>query len=470
MDNNQFGNLNGFDTVNSDKNEAVQPDKPEGFTPPERPAQTFSPQQSPAAQSYGTPFVSPYAGGTAQPPHGYTPYVQRPVSPAAASSAVPAPGVLPKRPEKQKKQRGFGSIVAAMLATAIIASGATGATVFTIMDQNGGQAAENKTTEVKTINVEGTANNVIEAVAEKAGPSVVGIVVSVTARTSLFGQESTASSEGSGVVFSADGYIITNYHVISAAVTYTGSKISVYLPSSADQAVSATLVGYDSPTDLAVLKIDKSGLVPIELGDSSALKVGETVVAIGNPGGLDFMGSVSAGIISGLNRKIVLEDIGEMSLLQTDASINPGNSGGALVNAKGQLIGINNCKMAVDGFDGMGFSIPVNTVRGTVQNIIENKDLPTPVIGIEISTRYNEQNLTMMGYPAGIVVASVTENGPADNAGIQKGDIITHLNETETKSLAAFNSAKNKFKVGEKVILSVYRSGQTHKIEVTLGS
>ena len=457
MDDNKFGSLNGFDSVNNPNEEQAKPENPVCPVPP--------------PQSHVMP-------GHTQPPvaNSYTVYTAPPVAPAEpVFQAAPAVNfAMPeKKPDRVKKQRRMGSMVAAMLATALITSAATGAAVYALMD---GQTplsftAENPATEVKTINVESTADNIIEAVAEKASPSVVGILVNIPNRGGLFGgQGGGASSQGSGVIYSADGYIITNYHVIASAVTYSGANIEVYLPSAASEAIPAKLIGYDSPTDLAVLKIEKTGLPAIEMGDSSTLKVGETVVAIGNPGGLEFMGSVSAGIISGLDRKIVLEDIGEMRLLQTDAAINPGNSGGALVNAQGKLVGINNSKMAIEDFDGMAFSIPVNTIKETIKDIIENKDLPTPVVGITISDRYNEQNLTMMGYPAGIVVASVSEGGPAAKAGIEKGDIITKINDTETKSLAAFNSTKNKFKVGETITVTVYRSGQYLNLKVTLGS
>ena len=433
---------------------AVQTPPSFGQTAPVRQA---APGEPPLAgrQAPGEPSVSMYTPPT------YVP--ARPAFPYDRPGGAPAP----LSPIKQKKQRGFGSTVAAMLAVAVLSSGMTGAIVWN-MHGTGTDTAEGSTTkEVKTINVTGTANSLVEAVAEKVAPCVVGIRTTST-MTSFFGDQ-TGAEEGSGVIYKADGYVITNYHVISSAITRSGSKIEVFLPTDASDGLTATLVGYDSPTDLAVLKINKTGLSAIELGDSSTLKVGQTVIAIGNPGGLEFMGSVSAGIISGLDRKVVLEDVGEMSLLQTDATINPGNSGGALVDAQGKLIGINNSKMSAANFEGMGFSIPVNTVKNTVEDLIQNKDVPKPYVGIEISTRYDEQALVRAGYPAGIVVGAVVDDGPASKAGLRRGDIITEFNGTAVKSVAAFNSAKNKCRAGDSVTIKVYRAGQYTDLKITLG-
>ena len=308
----------------------------------------------------------------------------------------------------------------------------------------------------------------VQAVAEAVSPSVVGIVVA-TSSQSFFGTGTSSESEGSGIIYSEDGYIITNYHVISDAVESNG-KISVYLESDSTTAISATVVGYDVSADLAVVKIDKNGLPSIGIGKSSDLKVGQTAIAVGNPGGMDFMGSVSKGIISGLDRTIQLENTTEINLIQTDAAINPGNSGGALVNSSGQLIGVNSAKMASENFEGMGFAIPVDDVVEICDRIISKKDAPVGYVGVEISTRYDASTLQMMGYPAGVVVAGVAAGSPAANAGIEKGDIITQFNGTAVTGYTVFNSEKMKYSPGDEVTLTVYRGGKTYSVKITLGT
>ena len=324
-------------------------------------------------------------------------------------------------------------------------------------------------TSTKTsIVTESTDEAAVQAVAEAVSPSVVGIVVA-TSSQSFFGTGTSSESEGSGIIYSEDGYIITNYHVISDAVESNG-KISVYLESDSTTAISATVVGYDVSADLAVVKIDKNGLPSIGIGKSSDLKVGQTAIAVGNPGGMDFMGSVSKGIISGLDRTIQLENTTEINLIQTDAAINPGNSGGALVNSSGQLIGVNSAKMASENFEGMGFAIPVDDVVEICDRIISKKDAPVGYVGVEISTRYDASTLQMMGYPAGVVVAGVAAGSPAANAGIEKGDIITQFNGTAVTGYTVFNSEKMKYLPGDEVTLTVYRGGKTYSVKITLGT
>lgn len=324
-------------------------------------------------------------------------------------------------------------------------------------------------TSTKTsIVTESTDEAAVQAVAEAVSPSVVGIVVA-TSSQSFFGTGTSSESEGSGIIYSEDGYIITNYHVISDAVESNG-KISVYLESDSTTAISATVVGYDVSADLAVVKLDKNGLPSIEIGKSSDLKVGQTAIAVGNPGGMDFMGSVSKGIISGLDRTIQLENTTEINLIQTDAAINPGNSGGALVNSSGQLIGVNSAKMASENFEGMGFAIPVDDVVEICDRIISKKDAPVGYVGVEISTRYDASTLQMMGYPAGVVVAGVAAGSPAANAGIEKGDIITQFNGTAVTGYTVFNSEKMKYSPGDEVTLTVYRGGKTYSVKITLGT
>ena len=228
------------------------------------------------------------------------------------------------------------------------------------------------------------------------------------------------------------------------------------------------VIGYDASADLAVIKIDRTDLPAVELGDSDSLEVGQTTIAIGSPGGLDYMGSVSQGIVSGLNRSITTESGVQMNLIQTDAAINPGNSGGALFNGTGKLIGINNAKMSGDDYDGIGFAIPVNEVKEICDRLIKQENQQQAYLGVTINTYYTSERLQMYGYPAGVVVYDVAENSPAAEAGIQKNDIITKFNGTAVTTYAGMISEKNKYSAGDTVTLTIYRNRQTTEVKVTL--
>ncbi len=335
---------------------------------------------------------------------------------------------------------------------------------------------------VKNIVVSDESETMVEAIYEKCADSIVG-VRTTSSLSSFFGGSQEVSGEGSGIVYSSDGYIITNYHVIAASSSSSTSsyfgqnsssssvadKIEVYLPSDPETAISATVVGYNISSDLAVLKINKTGLTAIEIGDSDTLKVGQNVVAIGNPGGLQFMGSVTSGVIGGLNRTLTIDSIGTMKLIQTDAAINPGNSGGALVNSEGKLIGINSSKLVNTSYEGMGFAIPVNDAIKICKKLISNEGTATPYIGVNINTKYTSEVLKYYGFPSGAVVNSVDDGGPADNAGIQRGDIITKFGDTEISEYTALGDALNQCSPGDTVKVEIYRSGSTKTLEVKIG-
>lgn len=380
-----------------------------------------------------------------------------------------------KNAKSKRKKNPFhlGTVIAATLASAIIASGAT-SMVFLYAGAIGGDAstadgAASTANQITNINVESTAETLVEAIAEKVTPSVVGVRVTSSVNAGIFGGTQSQVGEGSGIIYTADGYLITNYHVISEAVENSGT-VQIFLSTDIENALPAEVVGYDVSADLAVLKIDQTGLPAIEIGDSDSLKVGQTAVAIGNPGGLQFMGSTSAGVVSGLNRTIQLESSGSMKLIQTDAAINPGNSGGALVDSQGKLIGINSAKLAATDYEGMGFAIPVNSAIEICNRIIQKIGEPKTYLGLEISTYYDATTLQRMGYPAGVVIYNVTEGSPAADAGLQRGDIITKLNGSAVTSFAMFNSEKDKYSPGDTVSLTVYRQGRTQEISVTLGA
>ena len=291
--------------------------------------------------------------------------------------------------------------------------------------------------------------------------STVGITTSVT--TNFWGFQTTSAASGSGFILTGDGYVLTNYHVIESS-----NSISVTLYDG--KSYDAVLIGYDESSDIAVLKIDAEGLTPVVLGDSDNLNVGDSVVAIGNPlGELTF--SLTSGAVSALNREITLSNSVTMNLIQTDCAINSGNSGGALFNLYGEVIGITNAKYSGSGsgasIDNIGFAIPINHVRGIVESIIENGYVAKPYIGVIVSDVSEET----MGYglPAGAAVKAVSEDSPAEKAGLQVNDIITAVNGKEISGRTGLSEAVSAASVGDTLTLTVYRQGNTISVDVTVG-
>ena len=316
----------------------------------------------------------------------------------------------------------------------------------------------------------------IEAIADKSSPSVVGIQIKAkSSKSSRYPwlktpDESEAVSEGSGVIYTSDGYIITNYHVVKSAVLSSDAQVSVFTYSDLKDEKSAKIIGYDAGADIAIIKIDAENLTPVEFENSDAVRVGQTAVVIGNPAGLEFAGSVSKGIISGLNRKIKLENGVEMTLIQTDAAVNPGNSGGAIVDGTGKLIGIVNSKLVDTRLEGMGFAIPSNAVKSIADFLISRKDTAKPTLGIKMDLRYTPEILNNYGMPSGVVVDSVSEGSPAEKAGIKRGDIITKVAGKATPSAEILGSIiKNNINVNEEVPIEIYRDGNTTTVTAKLG-
>lgn len=345
---------------------------------------------------------------------------------------------------------------------------------FGVNGQSGSGNSQSQVGELKRVEIVQTAESAVTSVAEKVGPSVVGIRTTYQNTNDLFGVQQDGG-EGSGIIISTDGYILTNHHVIERAVNdktrkvQAGAKIEVYLPNKIDKPYVAEVKGYDSKTDLAVLKINEQNLNAIEFGDSNNLKIGEPAIAIGNPGGLEYMGSVTQGVISGLNRTVQLDAGRKIKLVQTDAAINPGNSGGALVNLKGQLIGVNTVKMVATGFEGLGFAIPVNDAKKIADELIKNTYISKPYLGISVDQRYTEEIAKENNMPMGVYVASVEILGAAEKAGIQAGDVITKFDGKAVKSYADLEDEKNKHKAGDTVSIEVYREGKTKTVQVKLG-
>lgn len=304
-----------------------------------------------------------------------------------------------------------------------------------------------------------SSDNPVVDIAKNVGPSLVG--VSNNVNTFAQGQGITEQEQGygSGVIISADGYIVTNNHVIEGAE-------SVTVTLGGDKTVKAEVIGADSRTDIAVLKIDPEGLdiVAAPLGDSDALEVGELAVAIGNPLGHEFAGTVTVGVISAVNRNLESEGV-TLSMIQTDAAINPGNSGGALVNSRGEVIGINTLKSTTAGYDssgnaisaeGIGFALPINDVKPIVEELIAKGHISRPGLGIK-GSMLNEDMAAIYGLPAGVLVGSVEEGGSAETAGIKAYDIITEVNGVKVTSFATLTNELANFNVGDTVTVKVWR-------------
>lgn len=378
----------------------------------------------------------------------------------------------PKKPKAPKNGHSTAVVIIASLLAAVIGAASGIAVVGSAFKKEQDKTVTNTSAATANstnvnINVDETASNIIEAVAAKATDSVVGIRTT-TSVANFFGGSQEQSGEGSGVIYTSDGYIITNYHVISDAVEVNNSKIEVFVGDNTTKSYQASVVGYNISCDLAVLKIDAQNLVAVELGNADDLKVGQFVVTIGAPGGLEFMGSVTYGVISGLNR--VVSSDSKVELIQIDAAINPGNSGGALLNSQGQLIGINSSKIASVEFEGMGFAIPIDTVKEKCDKIIARENEPSPYIGVTISERYTAQVLAYYGYPSGAVISGVTEGSPADDAGIERGDIITEFNGTEITEYSVLTELLNDLEPNDTVPLKIYRSGRYYSLNITIGA
>ncbi len=376
-----------------------------------------------------------------------------------------------KQPKKPKKKRTYSAavVIIACVLAAVISSISAAAVTFALTKGNTASApVKDYSSENVNINIEETAESVAVAVAKKLKNSVVGIRTT-TSVISFFGGSQEATGEGSGVVYTSDGYIITNYHVVENAIeSGTPSKIEVFIGDTEGDSHEASVVGYNIASDLAVLKINATGLTPVEIGDSSSLKVGQYVVSIGNPGGLEFMGSVTFGIISGLNREI--SSSSGVKLIQTDAAINPGNSGGALLDTTGKLVGINSSKIVAEEYEGMGFAIPVNTVVEKCDRIISKQNEPEAYVGINISETYTAEVLTHYGFPTGAVVLSVDADSPAAKAGIKKGDIITSFNGTDITEYTLFIDMLSDCEPESEISLEIYRSGRYYTTTLTVGS
>ena len=314
------------------------------------------------------------------------------------------------------------------------------------------------------------------AVANKVLPSVVGIEVSFDVQSNYASfyyrsQKTTSTASGSGVIISKDGYILTNNHIINTSASSTSyytvsdaNEVLIYLYNE-EEPIKAEIIGADSVTDLAVLKVDREDLTPIEYGDSDATQIGEFVLAVGNP--LDMNNTVTAGILSGKDREIDDdESSATYTLLQTDAAINAGNSGGALVNADGKLIGINTLKLAGTGIEGMGFAIPINSTLEVTEQLKSKGTVVRPYLGIT-GQDVTEYDSRVYDIPIGIYVISIEDDGSAKKSDLKAGDVITKFNGQEVKTMAELNRLKYKCNIGESVTLTVQRENDDGDFEET---
>ena len=371
--------------------------------------------------------------------------------------------------KKRKKNNGFKAVVATGLICSLIGGGIGGVVGANIAADNLRAVLLDSETdaqidETNRLQLMGGLNEVspVVAIAEKVTPSVVGVKTFGTAYT-YWGQRipNQELGSGSGIIYSEDGYIITNYHVIENAT-------SVMITLSDGTEYDARIIGSDASSDLAVLKVEAENLPEAELGDSSALQIGELVVAIGNP--LGYENTVTDGIVSGLNRQLT-DYIDSATLIQTNATINSGNSGGALANSKGKVVGINSAKLVASNAEGMGFALSINEVRPIVEEIISKGHVSRPYLGVSINSQYQVDAETAERYeiPMGIQIAEVAVHGPAERAGLQAGDIIYKVNDTLIQNFDDLIDIIDESKVGDKLRILANRNGEKVVADVILG-
>lgn len=387
-----------------------------------------------------------------------------------------------------KQSNGFGKSVLVPFFSGILGCSLVIGTCFgvpSIKEKLIGETTTNST--VQTSTATGTTTNLISLsnysntavfAANKILPSIVGIQVTYKATSNSFfsfGSPSTteATATGSGIIISDDGYIVTNNHVVdssssNSSYSYyslsdaTSVKVKLY---GSDETYDAKIVGKDSQTDLAVLKIEKTGLTAAEFADSDQAVVGEFAMAVGSPLGLDT--TVTTGIISAVNREVE-SDGTKYVCIQTDAAINSGNSGGALVNSEGKVIGINTLKLSGSGVEGIGFAIPINSTLDVISQLKDHNKVLRPYIGI---TGLDLDNDTVKRYSLatlGVYVRSVQNFSPAEKAGLQAGDIIIKADDTDIKTMDELNEIKNKHQIGDTMTLKINRNGEEKDITLTL--
>lgn len=361
----------------------------------------------------------------------------------------------------------FDKRLAVILLAAILIGGVSGYKLNTHMHPAGDGQGTYTWCNDSSVPVDSTLpasrNTAVVETAKRVGPAVVGITSEVYDRDIFNRNVEVGQNVGSGVIFDKKGYIVTNNHVV-------GNNRQVNVALSDGQVVTGKVIGTDAVTDLAVVKIPGSDKLPVaEFGNSDSLQPGETAVAIGNPLGLEFRGTVTVGVISALNR--TLDDVEQqIKLIQTDAAINPGNSGGALCTADGKVIGINSAKIAKAGVEGMGFAIPINQVKAIVSQLISNGHVTRPYLGLYgIDKTLAARNGISWDHNGGIYVYKIADGSPLDGSDIVRGDYIIQINGKATNSLSELRNVMMNYKPGDKVTITYEHSGHTRTAVVVLG-
>ena len=448
-----------YDYSSQDKNESGDTGYPNVGSSGMNTANQYNDPQPEPETAYTAPQTDNGAGGATPPVH--------PVQPQDAQP--------PKKKKKFNGKRVARSAVALVLAAAMgFAGGFVGAkfggsgkvVIQQVAPSSTADSASGSDSSITAASSSGSSLTT-EQVADLVSPSVVVITTEqvVYSQWSWYGQNQVESGAGSGVIISSDGYILTCAHVVDGASTIT---VTI-----GDKDYTATLVGEDTTSDIAVIKIDADGLTPATVGNSDSLKVGQSVMAVGNPLG-ELGGTVTGGMISALNRSVTIQgssSVNTMSLIQMDASVSPGNSGGGLFNMNGELVGIVNAKSSSSDAEGLGFAIPINDAIKVAQELLENGYVTgRPYLGITYLAVTDAQTASQLGVNAyGVYVVEVVKGGPAEKAGLQAGDRIVSVDGTEIASKDDLGTLMQKHASGDTLSITIARDGQMQTVNVTLG-
>ena len=448
-----------YDYSSQDKNESGDTGYPNVGSSGMNTANQYNDPQPEPETAYTAPQTDNGAGGATPPVH--------PVQPQDAQP--------PKKKKKFNGKRVARSAVALVLAAAMgFAGGFVGAkfggsgkvVIQQVAPSSTADSASGSDNSITAASSSGSSLTT-EQVADLVSPSVVVITTEqvVYSQWSWYGQNQVESGAGSGVIISSDGYILTCAHVVDGASTIT---VTI-----GDKDYTATLVGEDTTSDIAVIKTDADGLTPATVGNSDSLKVGQSVMAVGNPLG-ELGGTVTGGMISALNRSVTIQgssSVNTMSLIQMDASVSPGNSGGGLFNMNGELVGIVNAKSSSSDAEGLGFAIPINDAIKVAQELLENGYVTgRPYLGITYLAVTDAQTASQLGVNAyGVYVVEVVKGGPAEKAGLQAGDRIVSVDGTEIASKDDLGTLMQKHAAGDTLSITIARDGQMQTVNVTLG-
>ena len=448
-----------YDYSSQDKNESGDTGYPNVGSSGMNTANQYNDPQPEPETAYTAPQTDNGAGGATPPVH--------PVQPQDAQP--------PKKKKKFNGKRVARSAVALVLAAAMgFAGGFVGAkfggsgkvVIQQVAPSSTADSASGSDSSITAASSSGSSLTT-EQVADLVSPSVVVITTEqvVYSQWSWYGQNQVESGAGSGVIISSDGYILTCAHVVDGASTIT---VTI-----GDKDYTATLVGEDTTSDIAVIKIDADGLTPATVGNSDSLKVGQSVMAVGNPLG-ELGGTVTGGMISALNRSVTIQgssSVNTMSLIQMDASVSPGNSGGGLFNMNGELVGIVNAKSSSSDAEGLGFAIPINDAIKVAQELLENGYVTgRPYLGITYLAVTDAQTASQLGVNAyGVYVVEVVKGGPAEKAGLQAGDRIVSVDGTEIASKDDLGTLMQEHAAGDTLSITIARDGHMQTVNVTLG-